>query len=312
MQPELRLFLFIIFVTYVLITAFNFLLVGIFHRLRGKRAEHSRAYLIVSRTCLTIAFIGFLCVLYGRFIEPNWPEVTHVQIKTTKVAKATGPVRIVHISDIHSYRVPALEPRLPKLIADQRPDIILYTGDSVNVPEGLPIFRDVITKIAKIAPTYAVMGNWDLELNTAAILYDGTGVTELAGRHVRAEVRGTPIWVAGIAQWHDDQVWPSMRGIPRSEFSIFMYHSPDGIEPVSREKIDLYCAGHTHGGQVALPFYGAMVTNSSYDKQFEAGLFKMRDTWLYVNRGIGMTGRVPRVRFMSRPEITVIELVPQG
>jgi uncharacterized protein len=73
----------------------------------------------------------------------------------------------------------------------------------------------------------------------------------------------------------------------------------------------LYCTGHTHGGQVALPWYGALVTFARFGKRYEAGLYHEGDTWMYVNRGIGMTGGwPPRVRFGSRPELTVIDIRP--
>jgi uncharacterized protein len=166
--------------------------------------------------------------------------------------------------------------------------------------------------LTKIAPVYATAGNWDVATEVVGHLYEGIPVTFLQGTHVKQDVRGSPIWIAGIGQWHDDQVWPAMRGIPRAQFSIFMFHFPDGIREIANEKMDLYLAGHTHGGQVALPFYGALTTNSIYDKEYEAGLYKVKDTWLYVNRGIGMTSGAPRVRFLARPEITVIDLVPQG
>jgi len=90
-----------------------------------------------------------------------------------------------------------------------------------------------------------------------------------------------------------------------------LYHYPDAIEEAAQHRIDLYCAGHTHGGQVALPFYGAIITLSKFGKKYESGLRRLEDTWLYVNRGIGMEGGpAPRVRFCARPEITVIELSP--
>jgi predicted MPP superfamily phosphohydrolase len=96
--------------------------------------------------------------------------------------------------------------------------------------------------------------------------------------------------------------------VPKEAFSIFLYHYPDEIHSVSG-KVDLYCAGHTHGGQVALPVYGALLTLSRFGKQFESGLFEVGGTTLYVNRGIGMEGmRAPRVRFFARPEITVYEI----
>ncbi len=70
-----------------------------------------------------------------------------------------------------------------------------------------------------------------------------------------------------------------------------------------------YLAGHTHGGQIALPFYGALMTLSRYGKRFEGGLYQVGPTPLHVRRGIGMEGGwVPRVRFCARPEMTVLEL----
>jgi predicted MPP superfamily phosphohydrolase len=73
--------------------------------------------------------------------------------------------------------------------------------------------------------------------------------------------------------------------------------------------VDPYLAGHTHGGQVALPFYGALATLSAFGKEFESGLHRVADTWEYTNRGIGMEGgAAPRMRFAARPEVTVIEV----
>jgi predicted MPP superfamily phosphohydrolase len=72
--------------------------------------------------------------------------------------------------------------------------------------------------------------------------------------------------------------------------------------------IDLFCCGHTHGGQVRLPFYGALITNSALGKNYEAGLYYDHGTATYVSRGIGMIG-LP-VRFLCRPELTAIDIFP--
>ncbi len=311
MQPDQRVLLFVFSVAYVFITALNFFIAAVYHRLRRDSQPRSRAYTLASRASLTLGFIALLCILYGAYVEPYWPEVTHTQIKSAKIAKATGKVRIVHISDMHTDREPTLELKLPAIIAAEKPDLIVYTGDSLSRGEGLPIFRKLMMELTKIAPVYAVAGNWDVAADVSPQLYSGTDVKYLQGINVRQDVRGTPIWLAGSAQWREDQVWPSTRGIPASDFSVFLFHNPDGIFDQAPQRFDLYCAGHTHGGQVALPFYGALTTNSSYDKQFERGLYRVKKTWLYVNRGIGMTAGPPRVRFLARPEITVIDLVPQ-
>lgn len=312
MPPELRVLLFALTVAYIFSTALNFFIVAVYRRLRSITQPHTRAYQLAGRTSLTLAFLGVLCVLYGFYVEPYWPEVTHVEIKSAKIAKATGKVRIVHISDLHTAAEPTLEHKLAGIIREQRPDLIVYTGDSLSHSHGLPIFQKLMKDLTAIAPVYAVAGNWDVATDVLDILYAGTEVKHLQGSNLKQDVRGTPIWIAGSARWHESQIWPSTRGIPASEFSIFLFHNPDGIFDQAAQRFDLYCAGHTHGGQVALPFYGALTTNSSYDKQLEAGLYRIQKTWLYVNRGIGMTSGPPRVRFLARPEITVIDLVPLG
>jgi len=309
-QPDLRVLLFVFCIAYIFITALNFLFARIYYRIRGGRPARSRSAVFSEWLILGIAFVGFLCVLYGRYIEPYWPEVTRVELRSPKVRKETGKVRIVHISDMHSIARAGLEPRLPGIIAAEKPDLIVYTGDSVNDSGGLPVFRGLMKQLTAIAPVYATAGNWDLATEMLGHLYQDTTVNFLQGTNLKQDVRGTPVWVAGISQWHDDQVWPSTRGIPKTDFSIFLFHFPDGIGDAAGQRFDLYCAGHTHGGQVALPFYGALTTNSSYDKEYEAGLYRVKNTWLYVNRGIGMTKSAPRVRFLARPEITVIDVLP--
>ena len=101
------------------------------------------------------------------------------------------------------------------------------------------------------------------------------------------------------------------KGLSAERFGVLLHHYPDLIEEPAVSKVDLYLTGHTHGGQVALPLYGALITLSKHGKRYEAGKYVVGDTILYVNRGIGMEGgRVPRVRFWARPEITVFDIVP--
>jgi len=270
---------------------------------------------------LALAGVGLLCFAYGRLVEPFWPEVTRVRLESPRLAGATRPVRVVHLSDLHCDPEPRLEERLPDLVAAERPDLIVYTGDSLNSPGGLPVLRRLLTRLAAVAPTYAVRGNWDVWYWGRHELFGGTGVTELKNEAARVDVAGTSLWVAGVP--YDSVTAPAddlpgaisraTSGVPPGAFTIFLYHTPDEIlEVAGAGRADLYCAGHTHGGQVALPFYGALVTLSKFGKKYESGLHREADTWLYVNRGIGMEGgHAPRVRFLARPEITVLELVPR-
>lgn len=173
-------------------------------------------------------------------------------------------------------------------------------------------FQNCITEIAKIAPTFAVRGNWDVWYWYNQNLFEGTGVRALNGEPEKIEINGVPIRLAGIFVDSERKTAETIRQIPKNEFSIFLYHYPDLIEPVSDAEIDLYCAGHTHGGQVAMPFYGALVTLSKFGKKYEGGTYEVGKTSLNVNRGIGMEGgNTPRVRFWARPEITVIDIIPE-
>jgi predicted MPP superfamily phosphohydrolase len=115
--------------------------------------------------------------------------------------------------------------------------------------------------------------------------------------------------VTGLPVDTGKSVHEALTNIPNDEYKIFLFHDPDCLQEIAENHVDLYLAGHTHGGQVALPFYGALMTVSAFGKKYEHGLHKMDDTYLYVNRGISMEGGMaPRVRFCARPEVTLFEV----
>jgi predicted MPP superfamily phosphohydrolase len=253
-----------------------------------------------------------LCIAYGYFVEPYWPAVTHVQITSGNLPPGSSPIRIAHISDLHSDARPRLEERLPDIISAEKPDLIVFTGDAVNSPDALPVMQRCMTRLAAIAPTFAVKGNWDAWYWGRLNLFDGTGVEELNGTAREVKAGTSSIWVAGVAVESEDRLNQAFKSIPPGACTLFLYHYPDLIREVAERPVDLYCAGHTHGGQVALPFYGALITFSRFGKRYESGLYRVNNTWMYVNRGIGMEGgSAPRVRFCARPEITVIEIHPE-
>jgi len=259
---------------------------------------------------LAAALFGSLCIGWG-YVEPHWPAVTHATIASPKLPPGTRPIRIAHISDTHCDPTVRLEERLPDIIAAERPDLIVFTGDALNESDSLGVFLRLMTRLDRIAPTFAVRGNWDVWYWHWKDLYQNTGVTELNGESVTLEVDKAKLWITGLAVENDAILESLLATAPPDSFSVFLYHYPDNVYRVAKKRADLYCAGHTHGGQIALPFYGAIITLSKFGKRFENGLYRVDDTWMYVNRGIGMEGGPqPRVRFCARPEITIIEIVP--
>lgn len=314
MTPEEKYGLLVIFsiIAAVYIFAFGGLVRFLLEKFSFVKSEPKVLQIWFRRIVFGLALFGFGCFAYAYFIEPYWLSVRNIEIKSVKLPKGGKPIRVVHISDIHSDAKPRLEEKLPSAISEQKPDLIVFSGDSLNSPEGLPVFRKCLTEISKIAPTFVVRGNWDVWYWKNQDLFSETGAKEINGTAERVEINGVPIWLAGIFVGGEAKLSETLGQIPKNEFSIFLFHYPDLIEEVSRAEIDLYCAGHTHGGQVAMPLYGALVTFSKFGKKYEGGTYQIDKTRLNVNRGIGMEGgNVPRVRFWARPEITVIDIIPE-
>jgi hypothetical protein len=102
---------------------------------------------------------------------------------------------------LHRDAKPRLEERLPDLVRQARPDVIVFTGDAINSPAGLPIFKRCMTRLAAIAPTVALRENWDTWYWANLDLFGRTGVRELNGSAIRLEVRANAVWIAGSAAW---------------------------------------------------------------------------------------------------------------
>ena len=93
---------------------------------------------------------------------------------------------------------------------------------------------------------------------------------------------------------------------PADSARVLLYHSPELMPLVQQHPVELYLCGHTHGGQVRLPFYGAIVTSSVTGKRYEMGAYDEQETMLYVSRGIGLEGlSAPRMRLFCPPEIVL-------
>lgn len=283
----------------------------IVRRVRGQPAPKRSALRRVARTAaVSLAAAGAICLLYARFIEPFWLERTHVALATPKFPPGGQPLRIAHLSDLHCDAALRAEGDVVAAVAAWAPDLIVFTGDAVNNRAGLSNFRATMTQMARIAPTYAVLGNFD---RSGDDLYQGTGVQVLDGRALRLEANGRAFWLVGAPSWDWASAEQSLRSLPAGEYKIVLYHHPHHVLEAARAGADLYLCGHTHGGQVALPFYGAIITLSKTGKRFEHGRYRVGATDMYVSRGIGMEGgAAPRIRFLARPEVVLIEIAPDG
>ena len=231
---------------------------------------------------------------------------------TTEKLKAAS-VRIVQISDLHCDKKARNEERIVEIVNSLNPDIVVFTGDSLNTAEALGRFKDTLSRLKAHIGKFAVDGNFEVDYWGGLDLYTGTGFELLDEEAVRLEKDGEVFYISGLSYHNPPQMPHVLKKVPDAAYSVFLHHVPCLVEDIGDLNADLYICGHTHGGQVALPFYGALTTLSRYGKKYERGMYEVGKTKLYVNRGIGMEGGLaPRVRFCARPEITVFDIGPKG
>lgn len=301
---------FLLAVAAVYILEFGFIAVFIFNKLRKR---NKRNILLAKPAVLIhiVAAIGVICFLYGYFIEPYWIEVKTLPIRTDKLKQTS--FRIVHISDLHCDKKVRNESVMVTMVNDLEPDVIVFTGDAINVLSALPLFKETMENLKASLGKFAVYGNFETWHWGELDYYSDTGFELLDARTVVLSKNGETISFSGLNCDNPQAARGILEKLSADCFNVFLFHFPDLIEDVKGFNIDLYLCGHTHGGQVSLPFYGALVTMSKLGKKYESGMYAVGKTILYINRGMGMEARpAPQVRFLARPEITVFDIVPES
>jgi predicted MPP superfamily phosphohydrolase len=261
---------------------------------------------------IIMQLIGILLVLYGFYYEPSIIQCSNYEIDNNKFKK--NKVNIIQIGDIHLERMGLRERKLIKILTQKQPDLIVFTGDFLNLsynsdPKSINQIIDLFNNIQNIAPTYCTTGSPAVDLtSTIKIIEDRTNVHFLNDQQCIIDVNGEILNIIGLSCSHNPQ-----RDIHKLNqlntnpelFNLLLHHSPDLLfEITDKNNIDLMLSGHTHGGQVRLPFFGAIFTGSLYGRIFQRGLYQFMSTYLYISRGVGFEGMgAPRVRFLCKPEI---------
>lgn len=268
-------------------------------------------------TGLTLAGLG--CLAWGFLVEPDDPQLERLELP---IPELSAPVRLVQLSDLH---LDGREERLAHalaLVEEAAPDLIVLTGDYLNdeaYRQSLAQAGRRLVRIAGEGAVFAVGGNFDGRLGDGGSLtvLAQAGVQVLDGTGVVFTRNGAALQIFGMSHTFDysdcdeslselaAQVQP---GVP----AVLLYHEPSLALSPGAEAFALQLTGHTHGGQVRLPGIGALITLARHGRRYQAGLYPLgAGRWLYVNRGLGLEPRpAPQVRFLCRPEVTVIELVP--
>lgn len=304
-----KLLVLVVFGGIVLVAGIEFCLLVDFLRSRFKPGRRKSA--ILSKPAIAvhvIAAIGLACLLYGIFIEAYWIEVNQFTVKTDKLKNAS--FRVVQISDMHCDTRMRNEEKTVEIVNSLKPDIIVFTGDAVNTRKAVGLFNDTMGALEANIAKLAISGNWSIGSDSE--LYDGTGFEVLDGKQKVVKKDGEQIVFYGLGVWERSSKDSLLKYSLPDIYNVFLFHTPDLVEDIEGQNVDMYLCGHTHGGQIALPFYGAIITFSKFGKKYEAGMYEVGDTTLYTNRGLGMEGgKAPRARFFARPEIAVFDIVPE-
>ncbi|WP_053362008.1 metallophosphoesterase [Bacillus sp. FJAT-27251] len=255
---------------------------------------------------------------YAHEIEPKLLEITRHTIQSPLLPPGFDGLKIVQFSDTHVGFQYTLE-QLGKLITKINsldPDLIFFSGDLIDDPYGYGDAAQIIEMLSSLRAVlgkYAVYGNHD-HGGYGSDLYkrimEEAGFTLLLNEARPVSLLdGSTIHIAGVddSMLGKPDVAAAIQGIPQDSFKILLSHAPDLADSAAGFNIQLQLSGHSHGGQVQIPFYGPLVTPPHaeiYPEGFyEVGASKMK---LYVNRGLGTT-RLP-FRFLSKPELTIFTL----
>ncbi len=258
--------------------------------------------------------------VYATWIEPFRLGVTHLTLTTDRLP-AGARLRLVQLSDVHMERTTRRDQEVLRRVRDLAPDLILLTGDFLNLsyvgePTAMAHFRAWAGQLQAPLGVFAVQGtppvdpDWLMES-----LFAGLPIRFLRDEHVTLPVgAGGQLVIIGVGTGmtlDEDRARfrRTFADVPHDGWRLLLYHLPDLMPEAVAEGVDLYLAGHTHGGQIRLPWFGAVITSSRYWKRYEMGLYREGRTTLYVSRGLGMEGKAaPRVRFLCPPEILCLDV----
>ena len=223
-------------------------------------------------------------------------------------------VTIALLSDTHFgfFQGRTWADRLTTKIQSLSPDAIVFGGDLVSNEAGLealPAFKNLNAPLGK----YTILGNWDYHIGAVDVRkrMGSQGVKTLVNRAVplAATPDATSLYLVGLDDlFYGTTDWSkALASVPPGAPWIAAVHEPEGALWASHFGARLVLSGHTHGGQVRLPFIGAIATpRSILGRAFDKGLFKFFGTQLFITSGTGETG--PRARLFNPPEIVLLKI----
>ncbi|MGH9591748.1 MAG: metallophosphoesterase [Bryobacteraceae bacterium] len=260
--------------------------------------KHWRRYVLI---VLAVAFLAAAVDAY--FIEPYRIEVTHSFL----AAPILAPLRIAHLTYLHTRGLGRRERKLLTLLDQEKPDVILITGDSISGGSDELGIRPLLSRLRAPLGVWLVRGNWENEVKFRGerAFYSSLGVHFLLNE---AHAIRPDVWVVGLDDLTGTPDFElADKAVPPGVYTIAMFHSPAYFDQIAG-RVPLALSGHTHGGQVLLPPIPVFWLPRGSGR-YLSGWYEEKGSKMYVSRGIGTSG-LP-IRFLCRPELAMITLVPE-
>jgi uncharacterized protein len=282
--------------------------------MRLRQLKIPKAIQVMLATCLLL----FLTSIYAHKIEPNWLDVKQINITLPNLDRAFTGYRIVQLTDLHvgdGINRAQLN-RIVKVVNAQQPDLIVLTGDYVSKkPERqAKLLTSTLAGLHARDRVLAVLGNHDaFDGNSPSVRKSiaNSGVTLLENTIYTAKRNGATLHIAGVGDvWYGAANLPLvMAQLPPTGAAIMLAHEPDfADETAATGRFGLQLSGHSHGGQVRIPFMKKKYP--FYGVKYPIGQYQVGEMIQYTNRGVGFPG--VHARFNCRPEISVFNLGVSG
>lgn len=275
------------------------------------------------RKWVKIIFILILIIssitIYSRFLGTNGLVIKETAIVDSNLPKNFYGLKIVQISDIH-YKVTTTKEELKKIVKEinlLKPDIVILTGDlfdsnikykKEDYTDLIKILNDIDYNIGK----YAIKGEDDLSNKNWEDIIGKSNFTDLNDKHEFVYSNGIdPLLLVGISSnYKKNHIKKTLESIYEEinteyKYSILLLHEPDVIDDIDYSKFNLILAGHTHGGQVKLPFIGGIIKDK-YANVYTNDYYDLGNTKLYISSGIGTSKY--KFRLLNTPSFNFYRL----
>jgi uncharacterized protein len=239
-------------------------------------------------------------------------EITRHEVFINDLPLSFDGYRIAFLTDTHvaSFMRRGFYREVVAQVTRFDPDLVLLGGDFVSFERHIPLMAEVLlTGLSARDGMYAVLGNHDYWANADGVIAAMTarGVRFVVNRSIAIRRGDDAIALAGIDELYrgTPDINAAFERVDPARPCIGLSHHPDIVDLLTDRRIDLLVCGHTHGGQIRFPFFGALVVPSKHEGRYAAGFHRVGRVLMYVSRGIGS---IPPLRILCKPEVATFVL----